>query len=204
MGILRAGNREWFLYVFVGAVLIALCLAIVYLEPAQPTAAPATNSTSAGAATSADAVEKQAAWSIRIHPAGVTGRLNKRSKAQLAIQRKELRGLIRETYDALFLDPSQLRDVVGKCFAAQAARAFLRSKAGLPKGADSLKTTIRRARIGIQATNARHAAGQVVVMGRARTDGSIIRIRHRSTLWLQRQSKGWKVVAFEIDQKRVR
>lgn len=201
MSILRAGNREWWLYIFVGAVLTALCFAVVYLEPVTPSSSSGAGSTSATG--SADLLE-QAPWRIRIHPAGLTRRMNPRSKTHLQAQEKQLQDLVRETYDALFLDHARLVGVVDRRFVPQAGSAFLKSRAGFPQDATRIKTTLRRARIGIEASNARHGAGQVVIAARARVAGSLIRIRQRSTLWLRRERGAWKVVAFELDQKRVR
>ncbi|HEX2240012.1 MAG TPA: hypothetical protein VHJ82_02550 [Actinomycetota bacterium] len=196
MSFLRAENREWWLYIFVGAVLVALCIAIVYLEPVRTSSGQPMSSSSAVTGV------QQAPWRIRIHPAGMTRRLSSKSKSLVQAQKGHVRALIRETYDALFLDRTRLADVVDRRFAPKAGSAFMRSKAGFPEEASRIKTTMRRARIGIQASNARHAAGQVVIAARARIDGSLVRIRHTSTLWLQRQSGGWRVVAFEIDQER--
>ncbi|MFN2526141.1 MAG: hypothetical protein ABR505_07745 [Actinomycetota bacterium] len=200
MSILRAGNREWALYIFVGAVLIALCLAVVYLEPVKPSSAVGI----ATASTAGDAAIKQAPWRIGIHPAGVTRRLDERARARLKAQGKQLRALVRETYDALFLQPSNLPEIVRVRFVGSAGSAFLRSEAGLPKDSTNVRALTRRARLGIQAPNARHAAGQVWVVVKTTVNGKPIRLRHRSTLWLRRGSSTWKVVAFEIDQERVR
>jgi hypothetical protein len=34
--------------------------------------------------------------------------------------------------------------------------------------------------------------------------GRDFKVRHRSQLWLERTKKGWKVIAFDIDQRPMR
>lgn len=198
MKFLRAENREWFLYIFVGAVLIALCLAVVYLEPVTPSSAK-------GAARSSDvAALAQAPWRIRVHPAGVTGGLKTRAKTRLSGQKAALRALVRQTYDAMFLNPQKISEVIHTRFSPEAGFALMKSKAGFPKQSTNIQTRVRRARLGIQASNARHAAGQVFIVATGITPSERIRIRHTATLWLRRVHTNWRVVAFEIDQERVR
>lgn len=89
-------------------------------------------------------------------------------------------------------------------FRGPARGAFRRSGAGVPEGAKEVRTLRRTARVTIQATTAKRAAASVTVIARGMVDGRDFKIRHRSELWLERTKKGWKVIAFDIDQRPMR
>jgi hypothetical protein len=89
-------------------------------------------------------------------------------------------------------------------FRGPARGAFRRSGAGVPEGAKEVRTLRRTARVTIQATSAKRAAASVTVIARGMVDGRDFKFRHRSELWLERTKKGWKVIAFDIDQRPMR
>jgi hypothetical protein len=62
-----------------------------------------------------------------------------------------------------------------------------------------VSTTLRRARIGIQAGGARTAVAAVTVRAVGDHAGTAP-VLHRSTLWLERARTGWKVIAFDVRQ----
>jgi hypothetical protein len=145
----------------------------------------------------------QVEWKITAFPAGALDRVSKKERKRLKSQRARLRLLVRNLYDTLFLDPGSRRATVGRLFATRAARALLRSNAGLSSRVTRVKTLIRRAEIGIQAKYATRAAAHVQVRARGFVEDNRVTIRHRAKLWLERTKNRWTVIAFEIDQRPV-
>jgi hypothetical protein len=145
----------------------------------------------------------QAEWKITAFPAGALDKVSKKERKRLKSQRARLRLLIRSLYDTLFLDPGSRTATVGRLFATRAARALLRSNAGLSSKVTRVKTLIRRAEIGIQAKYATRAAAHIQVRARGFVDDERVTIRHRAKLWLERTKNRWTVIAFEVDQRPV-
>lgn len=160
-------------------------------EPPPPEAAPAPEI-------------PQAKWKIKTRSVARVGKLSKKQKRRLDVQRRRLKSVVREVYEALFLEPESMKQVISGRFSRGAGRALLQSGTGFRPGAKRVKTLTRRANIGIQAHTASAAAARVFVRARARGSGSIVRLRHRATMWMQREGDGWQVIGFEVDQKRVR
>jgi hypothetical protein len=147
----------------------------------------------------APAIE-QARWDIRARATAAVHRLTRNDKGRIRAQKPELRKLVREVYRALFLSPEDSRAVILKRFTSRTASALIRSGAGIPNRLTDVKTTWRRARIGIGATSAHQAAAEVRIRARAMAGDNRVRILHRSTLWLQKKAGRWKAIAFEIKQ----
>jgi hypothetical protein len=143
---------------------------------------------------------KQARWKFKVERAGTKGRLSKRERARIAAQRPKVTGTLKSAYDAIFLD----RGSANGSFVGAARSAFKRSHSGLPRGATRIKTTRRTARVAIDARTARRAAAVVTVVARAQRRGRTFKLLHRSHLWLERGPRGWKIIAFELDQMPVR
>jgi hypothetical protein len=150
------------------------------------------------------ATARQASWDIRAYPAGLLGKLHKREKEQLKDQRKKLSTILKDTYDALFLRPRSTGRVVRRWFSPRSAHALLKSRIGPPGGTAKLRTTRRVATIGIQAPSARRAAARVRVQARLLKGDRYLRLRHRSTLWLERVEGKWTVIAFDVEQKEIK
>jgi hypothetical protein len=147
---------------------------------------------------------KQANWKFETFKTATTVKLRKRDLARFRAQRARTKEFVRDLYDALFLTPEDKGFVVEKRFTTRAARSLLGSRAGMPARAERVKTLMRKARIGIQPTALRRAAATVSIRARGVVDGERMRVVHRSTLWLERSRHRWKVIAFEIDQERIR
>ncbi|MDP9069637.1 MAG: hypothetical protein M3N53_15035 [Actinomycetota bacterium] len=144
----------------------------------------------------------QARWKITTHSAGVVEPVTKAQQRAVARQRPALSALVRRVYDALFVHPGRSRAVLRDTFTRRAAGAFRRSGAGVAT-AGVASTTLRRADIGIAPTDgARLAVATVAVRAQADEPGAT-RFLHRSTLWLERSQRLWKVIAFSIDQGRL-
>lgn len=140
----------------------------------------------------------QATWEMSVHASGVDGKLTAAQKKAVERQRPELRALVKRVYDSLFLHPGRLEGTLKENFSEPAALALRRAGAGATEPG-RVATTLRRASIGIEATGgARMAVASVTV--RAGADGVDDPVVHRSALWLERASGGWKVVAFDVRQ----
>jgi hypothetical protein len=146
----------------------------------------------------------QAKWKIKTRSVARVGKLSKKQKRRLDVQRPRVKGVVREVYEALFLEPESMQQIISGRFSRGAARAMLQSGAGFRPGAERVKTLTRRANIGIQAHTASAAAARILVRARARGSGSVVRLRHRATMWMQREGDGWQVIGFEVDQGRIR
>ena len=142
----------------------------------------------------------QAAWRISVFPAGQKTQLEKSQRAALAAQAPNVRKLISDTYDALFLQPPTAGAVVRRNFAGSAASSFLRSRAGPPAGATDVRTTRRAAKVGLYARGASQAAAVVAIAARATLKGRPVAINHRATLWLERVGARWRVIGFTLRQ----
>ena len=146
----------------------------------------------------------QAKWKIKTRAVARVGKLSKKQKRRLKVQRPRVKRLVREAYDALFLEPDSMEPIISRRFSRGAGRALLASRAGFRPGAERVKTLTRRANIGIQAHTASAAAARIFVRARAKGSNGPVRLRHRATMWMQRAGDGWHVIGFEVDQKRVK
>jgi hypothetical protein len=149
-----------------------------------------------------EATIKQARWDFRVRPSAVLSkRLHRKEKRRLLRQRGPLKRTVKEVYDALFLDPPSARSVIVRRFAGNASRAWLATKAGFRSGATDVKTLKRAAEIGIDAFSGRRAAAKVFIRARASVDGEKVKMKHRSTLWLERVRGRWVAIGFQVKQE---
>ena len=145
---------------------------------------------------------KQARWDFKVRPSAVLAkRLKKKERRALMRQRGPLKRTVKEVYDALFLYPEATRDVIRRRFVGNASRAMLSARAGMGAGATEVKTLRRSAAIGIDANSGRRAAAVVSIRARASIDGDRVRMKHRSTLWLERVGGRWVAIGFQVNQK---
>jgi hypothetical protein len=148
-------------------------------------------------------VIEQAEWRISAHPSGNIGPMSKRELRRVRAESFPLRRAVTEVYDALFLDPAARPAVLNKRFAARAARA-LPARSGVPASVEKVRTTLRKADIGIDASGARRAAAKVKIRARGIASGERFALLHRGTLWLEKKGGTWKIMAFDVRQKRLR
>lgn len=148
---------------------------------------------------------EQASWRIEVRPAGATGAMSKSERRRLRAQRPRAAELVRSVYEALFLRPQARRGAIDARFAPVARRSFRRlDGVGMPDGVVRVKTIVRAARIAIEAPRARHAVAAVRVRARGRAGPRTVRVFHRSTLWLERSGRRWRVMAYNVEQTPVR
>lgn len=141
----------------------------------------------------------QAAWKIGVFPSTV-GRPTKAQRRIVAKHRDKLNELVREVTDAIVLRGST-EGVRGR-LSAPAADRLERSKLLLPEGMGAVETLRRRARVGVD-RKAAHAAAEVVVAFKGTLAAKQMKLLQRTTLWLERGPKGWKVIAFSGERKRL-
>jgi hypothetical protein len=175
----------------------AMAYALFLYLPTRTT----TSSSSAPQSVAAPGVH-QADWDMNTFPAGGAGlgRLNAKAKTRIAEQREPVAALVRDVYDALFLEPSRAEQVLATRFESGAGTSALSKKIGLPAGAKEVKITKRTARIGIYMADAKTAAARVELAGTAVKNGHRSSFKHRSTLWLERAHHKWKIIGFDITQ----
>ena len=145
-------------------------------------------------------IENQADWKFKSftiggkHPSGEHPNPPKQ-------QTKAIEQLVRDWNDALILSPGQFSDVTKKYFAPPAGNAISSSDFGLPKSANQVDSTKRRARIGIEADGAKRAVVDVAIVARGKSDEGEFRTESDSTLFLERTGSKWHVIAFDVDQR---
>ena len=151
----------------------------------------------------APVVLEQAPWHIQTYGTGGGAKLTKQQRSHLRAQHAPITRLVKDLHAALFLDPSTRRRIVRRVFTASAGRSFLAARPGLLEEAETVKTVRRRGRIGIQATEARRAAGTVAIVARVDRGEDAVRLGYRSDLFFEKTNGRWRVVAFETDQRRL-
>ncbi|MFN2389876.1 MAG: hypothetical protein ABR575_09785 [Actinomycetota bacterium] len=144
----------------------------------------------------------EARWKIDSYAAG--GKVPRAERAAFRGHRARLADVIRDVYStSLVGPPERLRTLVAERFSPRARAAFARARLGIPAGV-GIERIAGAARIGLDAAGARRAAALVTVTVRATGDEAPFTVRQRSTLWLERDRHGWRVMAFDIDQRRSR
>jgi hypothetical protein len=146
----------------------------------------------------------QAKWHVHAFAAAVTSDVTKKDRKAARKQGiKAARG-IRKVYYALLLDPSAANSLIRAHFEPKAARAFLASRARLSGRLHRIRTTGRFLRIGVDAGTAKRAIAIVGVLFKADQNSKRLKIKHKSTLWLERVHQAWKILAWHADQERRR
>jgi hypothetical protein len=189
----------------IGAVVLAVSvILLVLLWGRGDGAAPTSSTTHERPSGPAPLPIAQAPWRVSAFPAGNLKHLRRPDKRLIRDQRPRLARFVRGLYDALFLERGAARAIVRNRFTPAAARSFVASRhLGAPPDAADVKTLARRATIGIQAPGARRAVALVRVRARGRVGARRWRVTHESTLWLERAGRGWRVIAFDVEQRPV-
>ena len=190
----KTRSRPWWLAALVVAVVIGVIAAIAMTAENEP------ESRSGPSGSVGDPEVKQAHWKIDVKRAGKQGKLSKKQEKALTKQRRALRSVTRDVYDAMFLSPKKLDATTRKVFTPKARAALKRSKAGLPQGADGIRIRRRIARIAIDVSGSTRATMKVRVVARGTAKGKEFALEHRSALYLLRDADRWKAFAFTVDQ----
>lgn len=141
---------------------------------------------------------RQAEWRFTVKQAPGE-KLSKNQRASLPTQRKKLKTLAEDIFDALFLSPENQGRALRANFTSSARKSYQRTGVGVPKGADDVRIRRRSAWIVID-QNAR-ATMNVNVVARGQADTGGFATAHHSVLYIAREKGGWKVFGYEVDQK---
>jgi hypothetical protein len=140
---------------------------------------------------------RQAKWQFTVKRAPGK-KLSKNQRASFHIQRKKLKAMAQDVFDALFLSPENQGLALRENFTVAARKSFQRTGAGVPKGADDVRVRRRSAWIVIDQTA--RATMSVNVVARGQADKGPFATEHRSVLYVAREKGGWKVFGYEVDQ----
>ncbi|HEV2756970.1 MAG TPA: hypothetical protein VG318_14480 [Actinomycetota bacterium] len=146
----------------------------------------------------------QAAWEVRTYPAPGASGITRKEKEAFQRERDDVVDRIQGLYEALFLKPGEVDRVVRSSLSRDASKALAKSRLGLHDVAEDVQTTKRFVKVGIQVDGGRRAAAVVLVEARAVREAKPIRVWHRAKLWLEKSEAGWKVVAFDAEQGRLK
>jgi hypothetical protein len=184
------------------AVLLVGALAAFLLahRDAHPTAPSAAGATFTPTPSPSPTLLPQAKWQARAFPAGVVGHVTKKDLKAVRIQGVRASHAVENVYDALLLDPADVARVTRAHFEQGAAPVFLRARARLSGRIHHVRTTLRRLQIGIDAKSARKAIATVLVSFKAERNSRRVRLRIKSTLWLEHKHRSWKVLAWRAQQ----
>jgi hypothetical protein len=141
---------------------------------------------------------RQAKWRFTVKRAPGK-KLSKNQRASLPIQRKKLKTMAQDVFDALFLSPEEKGKALRENFTVDARKSFQRAGAGVPKGADDVQIKRRSAWIVIDQTA--RATMSVNVVARGQAGKGPFATEHHSILYVAREKGGWKVFGYEVDQK---
>jgi hypothetical protein len=141
---------------------------------------------------------RQAKWRFTITRAPGK-KLSKKQRASLPTQRKKLKTLANETFDALFLSPENQGRALRANFTPSARKSYQRTGVGVPKGADDVRIRRRSAWIVIDQNARATMSVNVVAVGQASKGG--FATAHHSVLYVAREKGDWKVFGYEVDQK---
>lgn len=158
----------------------------------------------AGRGAAADQAIPQAAWEVKAYPAPGAAGITKEDKQVFRAERDAVVGRIQRLYEALFLKPVAVESAMRDSLSREASKALDGSRLGLHDKVEDVRTTKRFVKVGIQVDGGRRAAAVVLVEARALRESSPIKVWHRAKLWLEKGESGWKVVAFDAEQGRLK
>jgi hypothetical protein len=142
----------------------------------------------------------QAKWRVRTGAEG-SKRVTKAERARVDKRGAQVVTVVQTFFDTLFLDPANTDKVVAQTFTRGAAQALDRPGVTLPKGAEDVQTLRRRAKIVLYAETASQAIANVHIRLKGIAEDRPFKLEHKARLWLQRGDNGWRVFAYEINQK---
>jgi len=140
---------------------------------------------------------RQAKWRFTVKRAPGE-KLSKNQQESLPVQRKKLKTMAQDIFDALFLSPENEGKALRTNFTSSARKSYQQAGVGVPQGADDVRVRRRSAWIVIDQTA--RATMSVNVVARGQSDTGPFATMHRSVLYVAREKGGWKVFGYEVDQ----
>ena len=196
MSIVAPTQRRLWVPALAGIAVASISIAMLWvLTGADRTSVPSSDSPQVAAPAT-----DQAGWRIKTSVAR-SGPITKAQRELIVRRKPELLTTVRNIYNTLFLTPSAKPDIIKEYFAPVAASSFRADRTGVPNDATGVQITRRIARIGIEAQGVNRAAALVDVEARATRKGRVTKLSHRARLWLQRDTDGWQVIAFDLSQR---
>lgn len=143
----------------------------------------------------------QAPWKMVAVPAIVPGKPTQKQKRAVNKAAPGVKNTVQDLYDALTVSRSRFGEV-SRTLMPKPARNSLRGRSLVPFSLERVKTVKREARITIDRTRRSSAAATVALTFKADRGDKRITFNHRGTLWLERGKKRWRVIAFDLDQRK--
>ena len=137
-------------------------------------------------------------WDTTAFPVGMHRALDRDQRARFESQRTRVRSLIHDLVDALMLDPARVAAASRASMTSSAATAIRRAIPLVPARATAVEAIRRVGRIGIQAPAFKAAAAEMKVTLRATVAGRTVKWRDKVTLWMERDGRTWRVLAFDL------
>lgn len=143
----------------------------------------------------------QAPWRLVSFPAIEPGKLTPEQKRAVKRVSSGVENTVRDLYDALTVSRSKF-DEVSRTLMPKPARKALRGRSLVPFTLERVKTVRREARIRIDRTRRNAASAQVMVAFKAKRGNQQLTFIHQGTLWLERGENRWRVIGFNLDQRK--
>ncbi len=181
-------RRPWWPYATVAAALVlvgAVALSTLAVRGGGTSSAPATSVAAPGV--------EQAPWKIKVAAASGGGSV-------VTQHGDDVEATVQGVYDAAFLQTGALASSAKDFISGPAATAFEKDKLGLPNGAEDVKITAREANVVIEPTG-RAAAAVVTMTVEESASGEEFSLRHKATLWVERDGSDWKVIGYDAMQE---
>jgi hypothetical protein len=190
----KTKRRPWWLIVVVILVvggLVAVAMAMTTDDD------DSNNASGPSPGTIGDPEIHQAKWRFTVKRAPGK-KLSKSQRESLPVQRKKLKSMAQDVFDAMFLSPERRSEALKANFTTKARRSYQRTGAGVPKGADDIRIRRRSAWIVIDQTV--RATMNINIVARGQAEKGPFATEHRSLLYVAREKGGWKVFGYKIDQ----
>ena len=139
-------------------------------------------------------------WVTHAYPVGADGRLAKPARVRFDNHKARLKLMVRDLSDALVIQRDRLPRTARKSMTDAAAGALVKQAPGMPRSAQEITIVKREARIGIQAPRFAAGSAEVRFIMRATINDRVVKWRDDYTFWLQRTSKRWHVIAFDVSR----
>lgn len=186
-------RRSWWPYAVAALGLSILAIAAATLAPRGSSDAPS----AAPASVAAPGVE-QPAWTSRafVRPKSAAKAAKKQTFSKGAVAAE---ATVAQVFDSLFLEPGELDKALSRTFEGPAAKQFRSAKLGLPNGASEVAIESRALKLSLD-PDARSAVALVRIKLAGQAGSGAFALSHQATLWMERDGKAWKVIAFDAQQ----
>ena len=145
---------------------------------------------------------RQVRWKMTAWASQVPGKSTHKQKKAVARVTPRVKGVVRDFYDALTVSRQRLKGVSRRLMAPPARRA-LKGQPLVPFGMHRVKTMKRVARIAIDPRTHRTAAAQIALTFKADRGKKRLKFTHKGTLWIDRGKERWRIIAFDLQQRKI-